>query len=102
MKATLYDLIGQANLMDIDDKSIRHFGLDVDGLEEEEGDDAICLHVEMTDESFDKWEWFFTIKELKNAKYDKEKKLWNVQYGSEDYPLEIRVYHVISIEPWGY
>ena len=102
MTDTLYDLVDNANLMEIDDKSIRYFGLDIDGLEEEEGDDAMCLHVEMTDENFDRWEWFFTIKELKEATFNPRTKSWSLQYGNEGWPLEIKLFTLTQILPRGY
>jgi len=102
---TLYDLIDTADLMDIDDMSIRYFGLDIDGLDEDEGDDAMCLHVEFTDEDFNGWEWFFTIKELKNAVYNPDTKEWMVDYAGtandvcNDSEISIKLYKVAPIEP---
>jgi len=99
---TLLDLIDSADLMEIDDKSIRYFGLDVDGVEEEDGDDGVILIVEMRDESFEKWDWYFTIKELKEAVYYPTKKEWLVQYGIDDYPTTIKLYTLTQIIPEGY
>jgi hypothetical protein len=108
MTDTLYDLIDSADLMDIDGMSIRYFGLDIDGLDEDEGDDAMCLHVDFTDEDFNGWEWFFTIKELKEAKFNPKTKEWAVNYAGtandvcNDSEILISLYTVTNIIPRGY
>jgi len=90
---TLLDLIDEADLMEIDGHSIRYFGLSEDEMmDAEDGDEgAIVLSVEMVDESYDKWEWYFSYKELKEAKR-KQDGSWIVDYMSEGYPLLVTVY----------
>lgn len=67
---TLLDLIDEADLIEIDGHSIRYFGLSEDEMmEAEDGDEDACvLSVEMVDEEYQKWEWYFSYKDLKEAK----------------------------------
>ncbi len=96
MTDKLIDLIDDADLMEVDGNSIRHFGLDIDGVEDD--DDAILV-VEMTDENFDKYEWFFTTAELTTATFNPRTKEWTVLYGDEDYPVTIVLYKLTPILP---
>lgn len=89
---TLYDLIDTSDLMEIDNHSVRFFGLDIDGVEEEEGDDAIVLHIEVIDNDYGLWEWFFTIHELKTATFDPSTGNWTLLYGDKKEPYTIRIY----------
>ena len=95
---TLYDLIDCADLMEINfEHSIRYFGLDVDGQEEEDGDDYVILHIENTDQNFNKFEWFFTISDLKNAVYDSERKVWTIWQGRD--VAYIKLFTIDHIDP---
>ena len=90
---TLLDLIDEADLIEIDGHSIRYFGLSEDEMmEAEDGDEDACvLSVEMVDESYEKYEWYFSYKELKEAKR-KDNGSWIVDYMSDGYPLLVTVY----------
>jgi len=90
---TLLDLIDSADLMEIDGKSIRYFGLSEDEMmDAEDGDEeAIVLSVEMVDEDYEKWEWYFSYKALKEAKRTNGGS-WVVDYMSDGYILLVSVY----------
>jgi hypothetical protein len=92
---SLLDLINEADLMEIDGNSIRYFGLSEDEmLDAEEGDeDAIVLSVEMVDENYDKWEWYISYKELKEAKRQADDS-WLIRYTNEDFPLYMKLFKI--------
>lgn len=94
---TLLDVLHTADSIEIDDYFIRNFGIDIDGIDEDEGDEAVCLEVETVDDNYNKWEWFFTIKELKDAKYVSETNEWEVyQYGEKE-PYMITAYSLTAL-----
>ena len=100
MTTTLLDLINEADLIDVDGNSIRYFGLDEDGMLEavEDGEEnAIVLHIEMTDENYDKWEYMFSYKELKEATRRQDGS-WDVKYTDQDWPLIVTVYKITKLE----
>lgn len=92
---TLLDLIDTSDLIEVDGHSIRYFGLDEDAYDDDD-DDPIILHLETVDEDFGSWEWFFTVNELKTAKFNEEKGEWTLSYGEDDYPIAIRIYKLDS------
>ena len=108
MTDTLYDLVDSADLIEIDGMSIRYFGIDIDGVDPDEGDDAMCLHIDFTDDDMNKWEWYFTINELKKATFNPRTREWTVFYGGtgddvcNDSYLTIKIYTITNIIPRGY
>ncbi len=90
---TLYDVLQEADAIEIDDHFIRHFGgIDIDDLEEDEGDEAICMHIRTIDENYTVWEWVFTIKELKDAVHIPETNEWEVRQENEPEPFMVTAY----------
>lgn len=94
---TLLDLIDEADLIEIDGHSVRYFGLSEDEMMDAEGgdEDACVLSVEMVDENYEKWEWYFSYKNLKEAKR-KQDGSWVVDY-DEGYPMLVTVYKLVVL-----
>lgn len=72
---TLYDILYDADAIQIDDHFIRYFNFYPD---EDEAMDATVFDASIVDEDSQVWEWFFTREELMSAEYIPETKEWKV------------------------
>jgi len=93
---TLYDILQEADAIQIDDHFIRYFGFYPD---EDEAMDATIFDASTTDEDGHVYEWFFTREELMSAVYIPETKEWKVfENMDEDKPFFITAYILTPIE----
>ena len=86
---SLLEALDQADLIEIDDTSIRHFYMDQEvlGNDEEPDMDAVALDISFTDDDLNRYEFFFTLKHLTEAKYNKSERAWFIDYQGESIRL---------------
>jgi hypothetical protein len=74
---TLFDLMYEADAVNIDDQFVRYFHMEHD-FEEDEEDDPIICHIEF-EQDYNNYEYFFTKKDLLEAEYDKNRNAWSLK-----------------------
>jgi len=91
----LFELIIEADAIEIDDNFIRHFHVE---QEEINDDDDIAVDVSFYDSSAIHYEYMFTVKELKDAVYYPHQHWWKLQSGKEEFTLTLYTLEIISGE----
>ena len=74
--ASFIEELNKTDVIEIDGNFIRHFHLTPD--EELEDDDSILLDVSVVDDDMEKYEYYVSITEAKEATYDPQQKCWKV------------------------
>ena len=93
----IFEIINESDYLEIDDThGVRYFGLDDDV----ESDEDIAMHIEVVDNEYQKYEYFFSVAELKEAEYNPHGHYWLVSNNNREEIIKLKFLSFAPTRPY--